>query len=106
MKEFEITAKFVVHAKERKDAREWIEENIHNSFTRDIGDGDVMFKTSRVKQVKPVVTKRSIYNEICRTLTDYEQQEDTITGPVDAEEFYSLLVKIQNNWEDVITAED
>lgn len=41
-----------------------------------------------------------IYDELSGTLTDYE---DGTTG---AEELYAMLVKIQNAWEDVITAEE
>lgn len=43
----------------------------------------------------------TIYDRICKTLTDYENDELT----TDVENiFYSLLVEIQNKWEDVITA--
>jgi len=51
------------------------------------------------------VTKQTIYDEICHTLTDYENPDD-IEGTVDMVDFYELLVKIQNNWEGVITAQD
>ena len=43
-------------------------------------------------------TKQSIYDEICRVLTEWETQE-----AVD-DDLYNMLVKIQNNWETVITA--
>lgn len=36
-----------------------------------------------------------LYNELCQLLTNFETGE----RPVDANDFYSLLVKIQNNWE-------
>ena len=35
-----------------------------------------------------------LYNELCQLLTNFETGE----RPVDANDFYSLLVKIQNNW--------
>ena len=35
-----------------------------------------------------------LYNELCQLLTGER--------PVDANDFYSLLVKIQNNWELVV----
>lgn len=41
-----------------------------------------------------------LYDELCLTLTDYEEGID------DANDLYNMLVKIQNNWETVITAED
>ena len=48
--------------------------------------------------------KQKIYDEICRVLTDYEGNgsEEGAT----AEDLYDMLVKIQSNWEGVITAED
>lgn len=45
-------------------------------------------------------TKRMIYDELCRVLTDYEEGEGS------EKELYSMLVKIQNRWEDTITAKD
>ena len=43
--------------------------------------------------------KKEIYDELCRVLTDWETQE-----AVD-DDLYWMLVKIQNNWEAIITAE-
>ena len=47
--------------------------------------------------------REAIYDEISRTLTSYElsEKDDRST----AEDLYLLLVKIQNRWEDTITAE-
>ena len=39
-----------------------------------------------------------LYNELCQLLTNFETGE----RPVDANDFYSLLVKIQTNWELVV----
>ena len=36
-----------------------------------------------------------LYNELCQLLTNFETGEN----PVDVNDFYYLLVKIQNNWE-------
>ena len=44
--------------------------------------------------------KNEIYDMICRVLTDYEE------GNANAEDLYNVLVKVQNRWEDVITAQD
>lgn len=44
-------------------------------------------------------TKKMIYDELSRVLTDYEAREGS------QEELYNMLVKIQNKWEDTITAE-
>ena len=45
--------------------------------------------------------REKIYCEIVRTLTEYENEKDL----VDEKDLYRLLVKIQNRWDDVITAE-
>ena len=42
--------------------------------------------------------RQKIYDEMCRVLTEWETQE-----AVD-DDLYWMLVKIQNNWETVITA--
>ena len=46
--------------------------------------------------------KQKIYDEICRTLTEYEEGNDMVTELT----FYDLLCKIQNNWETVITVQE
>lgn len=46
-------------------------------------------------------TKESIYDEMCRLLTDYEDMNG-----VTEIDLYKMLVKIQNNWETVITAQE
>lgn len=54
------------------------------------------------------ITKTDIYNELIELLTEYEHPED-VEGWEDREwetELYEMLVKIQNRWEDTITAED
>ena len=52
--------------------------------------------------------KQRLYNEIIKLLTDYEHPEDYKDyDDVDWEaELYEMLVKIQNNWESVITAQE
>ena len=44
-------------------------------------------------------TRESIYDEICRVLTEWETQE-----AVD-DDLYWTLLKVQNNWETVITSD-
>jgi len=57
-----------------------------------------------------MTTKQEIHDEISILLTEYETDDEDLdiprTGSEWAEEFYNLLVKIQNNWEDVITADE
>ncbi len=43
-----------------------------------------------------------LYDEISELLTNYEADKNDVT----IENFYSLLVKIQRNWEYVVAAED
>ena len=47
--------------------------------------------------------REAIYDEISRTLTSYELSEKDDRPAAD--DLYLLLVKIQNRWEDTITAE-
>lgn len=47
-------------------------------------------------------TKQMIYDEMCKVLTEYENGNDMSTEY----ELYYMLVKIQNNWECVITAQE
>lgn len=51
--------------------------------------------------------KNHIYDMLCKTLTDYEEQFEPIKD-VDwswEQELYAMLVEIQNKWEE-ITGED
>lgn len=52
--------------------------------------------------------KKQIYDELCRVLTDFENPSDVEDyNYIDWEaELYEMLVKIQNSWEDIITAEE
>lgn len=50
--------------------------------------------------------KNAIYDEMCGLLTDYEGMNGVIRQmEVSAEDLYEMLVKIQNNWEE-LTGED
>lgn len=53
------------------------------------------------------VQKNELYDKICMELTNYENAENT--EEVDRgflEEFYLLLVKIQNCWGELTSSED
>ena len=53
-------------------------------------------------------TKEKIYDELTKLLTEYEwpdDSEDYIERDWEAE-LYEMLVKIQNRWEDTITADE
>lgn len=53
-------------------------------------------------RVELSITKENIYDEMCRLLTDYENESDMVTEY----ELYDMLVKIQRHWEDVITVQN
>jgi len=48
--------------------------------------------------------RQMIYDELCRVLTDYEDNGSEQGAAAD--DLYNMLVKIQNRWEDVITVGD
>lgn len=51
--------------------------------------------------------KEAIYDEMCGLLTDYEGMNgEERKEEVGAEELYYMLVKIQNNWEQLTGDED
>ena len=51
--------------------------------------------------------KNAIYDEMCHLLTDYETQiSEGICDGVTEEDLYSMLVKIQNNWEELTGDDD
>lgn len=47
-----------------------------------------------------MTTKREIYDDLSRVLTDYEE------GNADTTDLYDMLVTIQNRWEDTITVQE
>lgn len=50
--------------------------------------------------------KNAIYDEMCHLLTDYEMfGEEGYENAVEACDLYDMLVKIQNNWEE-LTGDD
>ena len=49
---------------------------------------------------------QKIYDKISEILTRYESEPFKERNNLLSEEMYDLLVEIQNNWEDVITADD
>ena len=49
--------------------------------------------------------KQTIYDQLCKVLTDFDT--NSFDGSGDASiALYAMLVVIQNRWEDVITAQD
>lgn len=54
--------------------------------------------------------RNQIYNELSALLTEYEEFDDIGNDSMDyiewADSLYQMLVTIQRNWEDVITAQE
>lgn len=50
--------------------------------------------------------KEEVYDKMCALLTEYEHPEECEGYEVTAEDLYSMLVEIQNNWEYLIGDED
>lgn len=51
--------------------------------------------------------KSSLYGRVCIALTDYENSEDTEeVNQGFLEEFYSLLVEISSEWDELISEEE
>lgn len=52
--------------------------------------------------------KNSMYDELCRTLTEYEEQCEPIKGVEWSweDELYFMLIKIQNKWEELTGEEE
>ena len=78
---------------------EWFIEEILNAMGYEwLQDGTILHRAE---------TRQSIYDEMCRLLTDYEQRDNDVNFDADWEaELYDMLVKIQNNWEAVITVQE
>ena len=73
---------------------EWFVEDVLNAMGYEwLQDGTIQHRAE---------TRQSIYDEMCRLLTEYEEGSDMVNQG----ELYDMLVKIQNNWETVITAQN
>lgn len=73
-------------------------------FIEDVlyGMGYYWFEDGTILPRPEFITKEEIYDEMCSLLTNYENDNDMVTE----HELYDMLVKIQNNWETVITAQE
>lgn len=85
-----------VEIKDGKNDEDFIEDVLDSLGYDWLPDGTIRM------QKDDVVTKESIYDEMCRLLTDYEDGSDMVTE----HELYDMLVKIQRRWEDTITVQN
>ena len=77
-------------------------EFLDGTWEVDCEDEDYLRKFYNDNQEDEIKTKEQIYDEMCRVLTEYENDNDMITE----NELYDMLVTIQNNWESVITKQE
>lgn len=77
-------------------------EFLSGSWGLDCDNEDYVRKFYNDNQEDEIKTKEQIYDEMCRVLTEYENDNDMITE----NELYDMLVTIQNNWESVITKQE
>ena len=75
---------------------------LDGSWEVDCDDEDYLRQFYNDNQEDEIKTKEQIYDEMCRVLTEYENDNDMITE----NELYDMLVTIQNNWESVITKQE
>lgn len=75
---------------------------VNGSWEVDCEDEDYLREYYNDNQEDEIYTKEQIYDEMCRVLTEYENDNDMITE----NELYDMLVTIQNNWETVITKQE
>ena len=75
---------------------------VDGSWEVDCDDEDYLREWYNDNQEDEIQTKEQIYDEMCRVLTEYEDDNDMITE----NELYDMLVIIQNNWESVITKQE
>ena len=77
-------------------------EFLDGTWEVDCEDEYYLRKFYNDNQEDEIQTKEQIYDEMCRILTEYENDNNMITE----NELYDMLVTIQNNWESVITKQE
>lgn len=100
--EIYVGDRLFVEVEDGRSDEEFIEDVIYGMGYDWLEDGTIR------KRVEPFITKDSIYNELVQLLTDYIHPEDVVDYDNREWEYelYRMLVKIQNNWEAVITVQE
>ena len=93
--EIYVGNRLFVEVEDGRSDKDFIEDVLYSMGYYWLADG-----TIRPRFDFPI-TKESIYDEMCRLLTDYEDMNG-----VTESDLYEMLVKIQNNWETVITVQN
>lgn len=88
---------FVEVADGRDNDEEFVEDILYGMGYEWLEDGTIR----PLKQVEVGLTRAQIYDEMSALLTNYEERND-----VYPDDLYDMLVKIQRNWETVITVQN
>lgn len=96
--EIYVGNRLLVEVADGRSDEDFIEDVLYGLGYYWLHDGTIVQRP----EAEEVITKQFIYDEICTMLTEYEDGNDMITELT----FYEMLVKIQNNWEAVITAQE
>ena len=94
--EIYVGNRLFVEVEDGRSDKDFIEDVLYGMGYDWLEDGTIR------PRVELPITKESIYDEMCRLLTYYENESDMVTEY----ELYDMLVKIQNNWESVITVQN
>lgn len=94
--EIYVGNRLFVEVEDGRSDKDFIEDVLYGMGYDWLEDGTIR------PRVELPITKESIYDEMCRLLTNYENGSDMVTEY----ELYDMLVKIQNNWEAVITVQE
>ena len=100
--EIYVGNRLLVEVADGRSDEEFIEDVLYGMGYDWLSDGTIR------PRVESPITKDNIYAELVTLLTDYTHPEDVVDYD-DREweyELYRMLVKIQNNWESVITAQE
>lgn len=52
-----------------------------------------------------VMAKKALYDEMCRVLINFENGDDSNCDTV-ADDLYRFVVKLKNNWDELIVSEE
>lgn len=93
--EIYIGNRLFVEVEDGRDDEGFVADVIHSM-------GYEWLPNGRICMIDQHITKQSIYDDICAMLTVYEEDNDMVSEA----DWYDLCVKIQKNWETVITKQE
>lgn len=93
--EIYVGNRLFVEVEDGRSDKDFIEDVLYGMGYYWLADGTILPRVG-------FITKEEIYDEMCSLLTNYENDNGMVTEI----DLYEMLVKIQNNWETVITAQE